>query len=66
MSWYVIHTKPRQEARSLVNLSSQGYEGCLPELGKQKLHRGALEIVHEPLLPGYLFIYLDSTQSGKS
>ncbi len=66
MDWYVIHTKPRQEARALMNLSSQGYECYLPELAKQTLHRGALEIVQEPLFPRYLFICLDSTQSGKS
>ncbi len=66
MDWYVIHTKPRQEARALVNLESQGYECYLPELGKQKLRRGSLEVVQEPLFPRYLFIRLDSTQSGKS
>jgi transcriptional antiterminator RfaH len=66
MDWYVIHTKPRQEARALVNLESQGYECYLPQLNKQKLHRGVLELVQEPLFPRYLFIRLDSTQSGKS
>jgi transcriptional antiterminator RfaH len=66
MDWYVIHTKPRQEARALVNLESQGYECYLPQLNKQKLHRGVLELAQEPLFPRYLFIRLDSTQSGKS
>ena len=66
IDWYVIHTKPRQEARALLNLESQGYECYLPQLTKQKLSRGVLDIAQEPLFPRYLFIRLDSTQSGKS
>jgi transcriptional antiterminator RfaH len=66
MDWYVIYTKPRQELRALVNLEAQGYTCYLPQLKKQKLLRGRLEIVKEPLFPRYLFICLDSSQSGKS
>ena len=66
MDWYVIHTKPRQEARALVNLELQGYECYLPQFMRQKLQRGVIGLVHEPLFPRYLFIQLDSTQSGKS
>ena len=66
MDWYVIYTKPRQELRALVNLEAQGYTCYLPQLKKQKLLRGRLEIVQEPLFPRYLFICLDSSQSGKS
>jgi transcriptional antiterminator RfaH len=66
MDWYVIHTKPRQESRALLNLESQGYECYLPELTKQRLQRGVIEVAQEPLFPRYLFIRLDSTQSGKS
>ena len=66
MDWYVIHTKPRQESRALVNLESQGYDCYLPTLTKQKLQRGVLAMAQEPLFPRYLFIRLDSTQSGKS
>jgi transcriptional antiterminator RfaH len=66
MNWYVIHTKPRQESRALQNLESQGYECYLPQLTKQRLHRGVIDLAQEPLFPRYLFIRLDSTQSGKS
>jgi transcriptional antiterminator RfaH len=66
MDWYVIHTKPRQEGRALINLESQGYECYLPQFTRQKLQRGVIELAQEPLFPRYLFIQLDSTQSGKS
>jgi transcriptional antiterminator RfaH len=66
MDWYVIHTKPRQEARALVNLESQGYECYLPQFTRQKLQRGVIELSQEPLFPRYLFIQLDSTHSSKS
>jgi transcriptional antiterminator RfaH len=66
MDWYVVHTKPRQESRALLNLESQGYECYLPQFTKQKLYAGAIELAQEPLFPRYLFIRLDSTQSGKS
>lgn len=66
MDWYVIHTKPRQEQRALKNLVSQGYICYLPEMRKQSVRRGVIQIETEPLFPRYLFIHLDSTNAGKS
>ena len=66
MYWYVIHTKPRQEQRALLNLEQQGYECYLPLLSVEKLHKGVLTVAVEPLFPRYLFIRLDVGQSGKS
>ncbi len=66
MHWYVIHTKPRQEQRALVNLAQQGYGCYLPLLATEKLRQGALKVVQEPLFARYLFISLDTSQSGKS
>lgn len=66
MHWYLIYTKPRQEQRALLNLEQQGYEGYLPLLASEKLQRGKLSVVEEPLFPRYLFIRLDTGQSGKS
>ncbi|MFZ4481035.1 MAG: transcription/translation regulatory transformer protein RfaH [Rhodoferax sp.] len=66
MHWYVIHTKPRQEQRALENLCSQGYICYLPLHATEKLRRGALQVVHEPLFARYLFIRLDTAQSGQS
>ncbi len=65
MHWYVVHTKPRQEARALLNLEQQGYECYLPLLAAEKLHQGVLTVVNEPLFPRYLFIRLDAEASGK-
>ena len=66
MHWYVIHTKPRQEQRALLNLEQQGYECYLPILPTEKLRQGALSLIEEPLFPRYLFIRLDVSQSGQS
>ena|ERR1035437_4919160 len=63
--WYVVHTKPRQELRAQLNLAQQGYPCYLPLLATEKLRRGALTLVHEPLFARYLFIRLDASQSGK-
>lgn len=64
MNWYLVHTKPRQEARALLNLEQQGYECFLPLLAAEKLHQGALTVVSEPLFPRYLFIHLDADAPG--
>jgi transcriptional antiterminator RfaH len=64
--WYAVHTKPRQEQRALTNLQQQGYSCFLPTLTVQKLRQGKLATLQEPLFSRYLFIELDSGQSGKS
>lgn len=66
MHWYVVHTKPRQEPRALLNLEQQGYACYLPTLAVEKIRQGTLVVEDEPLFPRYLFIQLDPTQSGKS
>lgn len=63
-SWYVVHTKPRQEARALENLQNQGYECFLPRVSVQKRVRQRVQILSEPLFSRYLFIRLD--QSSRS
>jgi transcriptional antiterminator RfaH len=66
MQWYVIHTKPRQEQRALENLERQGYRAWLPTIEMEKLRRGKLVRVVEPMFSRYLFIQLDKTQSNWS
>jgi transcriptional antiterminator RfaH len=66
MNWYVIHTKPRQEQRALLNLEQQGYECFLPLLATEKLQQGALTVVNEPLFPRYVFVRLDTGESARS
>ncbi|MEK0432387.1 MAG: RfaH, partial [Pseudomonadota bacterium] len=49
MHWYAIHSKPRQEERALDNLQRQGYEAWLPMLTVEKVLRGKLVQVTEPM-----------------
>ena len=66
LAWYVIHTKPRQEARALTNLMQQGYQCFLPMITLEKLSRGRVYLVEEPLFPRYLFICLDHGHHGQN
>jgi transcriptional antiterminator RfaH len=66
MQWYVIHTKPRQEQRAVENLERQGYRAWLPTIEMERLRRGKLVRVIEPMFNRYLFIQLDKTQSNWS
>jgi transcriptional antiterminator RfaH len=66
MHWYLVHTKPRQEACALQNLNQQGYDCYLPLLPSEKLLKGQVSKTTEPLFPRYLFIRLDTSHSAKS
>ena len=58
MSWYLVHTKPRQEQRASANLFNQGYVTWLPQLRVEKVRQRRLVVVDEPLFQRYLFIHL--------
>ena len=66
LSWYLVHTKPRQEEIALVNLQRQGYECYLPQLRIERIRRRKAEVATEPMFPRYLFIRLDNSDQGKS
>jgi transcriptional antiterminator RfaH len=66
MNWYLIRTKPRQEQIALQNLMRQGFFCYLPMLTREKLVKGKLDLIDEPLFPRYLFIQLDVGASAKS
>ncbi|NDC61023.1 MAG: transcription/translation regulatory transformer protein RfaH [Betaproteobacteria bacterium] len=66
MLWYAIHSKPKQEQRALENLQNQGFEAWLPMLSVEKLRRGRLTEVVEPMFSRYLFIRLDTEHSNWS
>ena len=66
LSWYLVHTKPRQEDVALANLQRQGYECYLPQMGIEQIRRRKAEVATEPMFPRYLFIRLDSNDQGKS
>jgi transcriptional antiterminator RfaH len=66
LSWYLVHTKPRQEEIALINLERQGYECYLPQMRIERIRRRKAEVATEPMFPRYLFIRLDSSDQGKS
>jgi transcriptional antiterminator RfaH len=66
MLWYAVHSKPKQEHRALENLQNQGFEAWLPMLSLEKLRRGRLAQVVEPMFSRYLFIRLDTEHSNWS
>ena len=58
-AWYLVQSKPRNEARALENLVRQGYETYLPLMEVERLQRGRLLKKMEPLFPRYLFLHLE-------
>ena len=59
-AWYVVQTKPRQELRAREHLERQGLCCVLPMLRVEKIRRGTLQWVDEPLFARYLFVELGS------
>ncbi len=66
MLWYAVHSRPKQEHRALENLQNQGYEAWLPMITLEKLRRGRLTEVVEPMFSRYLFIRLDTEHTNWS
>ncbi|MED5610865.1 transcription/translation regulatory transformer protein RfaH [Pseudomonas sp. JH-2] len=62
--WYLVQCKPRQAPRALEHLERQGYECLLPMHQIERLHKGQLQQLSEPLFPGYLFIHLDKVDDN--
>ncbi len=58
-AWYVVATKPRQEAVAQEHLIRQGYSTLLPTLHFKKRRRGKWQQVTEPTFPGYVFVGLE-------
>jgi len=59
-TWFVVHSKPRQELMAQGQLERQGYSAYLPRL----LRRGRWTDVVEPLFPRYLFVAVDVGQQS--
>ncbi|MEL7938653.1 transcription/translation regulatory transformer protein RfaH [Pseudomonas delhiensis] len=57
--WYLVQCKPRQAPRALEHLERQGYQCVLYTHQIERLQKGKLQQLTEPLFPGYLFIQLD-------
>lgn len=63
MHWYVVHTKSCQESRAAENLQQQGFRVFLPMLQTERMQRGKLRLVNEPLFKRYLFVKFDAEHS---
>lgn len=57
LSWYVVHTHPKQEERTCSNLQAWGLETLNPKLlvNKCNQYTDKLTRVVKPLFPGYIF-----------
>jgi transcriptional antiterminator RfaH len=60
--WYVVHTRPLDEERALVNLRRQGYEAYLPTYRSRRTLGRRVSLVQRPLFPRYLFVTLDMSR----
>jgi len=63
-SWYVIHTKPRNESVAEEHLRRQAFETYLPRLKQERKRGGKWVDVIEPLFPRYLFVRLDPARQS--
>ena len=61
--WYLIQTKPRQEARAQEHLQRQAFE-CYRPVKHGEKKRGARGPSEEELFPGYLFIRMDQASDN--
>ena len=57
LSWYVVHTHPKQEERTSSNLATLHLETLSPKLRVKKYNQfsGQLSRVVKPLFPNYIF-----------
>ena len=66
MAWFLVRSKPRQEAVALTHLVRQGYESYLPLFATEKLVRRKPTVMQEPMFARYLFVRLDTSGNGQS
>ena len=59
LSWAVIYTKPRQEARAKENLEGLGLDVSSPLRPIEKARGGVISVDFEPLFPRYLFVRIE-------
>jgi transcriptional antiterminator RfaH len=64
--WYAVYSKPREERKALEHLSRQGFETFLPLINLEKVVRGRLKVVTEPMFSRYLFVKVESQNQNFS
>lgn len=55
-NWFVVRTKPHQEARALQQLSNQGIEVFWPRITSTRRVSARSFSSLQPLFPGYMFV----------
>lgn len=65
-AWYLVHTKPRQEALALEHLQRQGYTAYLPLIWVEKVRRNKAVTLQQATFARYLFIHLETGLQSKS
>lgn len=57
LSWYVVHTHPKQEDRTSSNLRTWGIETISPKLQVEKYNEFSGKVSHltKPMFPNYIF-----------
>ncbi len=63
-SWYVVFSKPRQEAIAARNLENQGYETWLPMLSRWQCSKGVWAQTDCVMFPRYLFVRAGRPEQG--
>jgi transcriptional antiterminator RfaH len=63
-SWYLVHTKSRQEDTAITNLERQNYRCYMPMIHLEKIRRGKSVVVEEPMFPSYVFVQLENSDKG--
>lgn len=62
--WYLIQTKPRQEARAQEHLQRQCFETYRPVKCAVTRRQGGIALREEDLFPGYLFIHMNQANDN--
>ena len=66
MSWFVIHTKPNEEKKALVNLTNQEFTCYMPMYSKEIITKNKIKITPTPLFSRYLFIEVNDESVQKN
>jgi len=61
-SWWVLHTKPRQEKSLARRLTAGRVPFYLPTVARRNRIRNRVFCAHVPLFPGYLFLLADAAE----
>jgi len=64
--WLLVYTKPKKEFESRQHLLNQGVKVYFPEIKVEKINRGKVKVIEEPLFPRYLFVQIPDNVSWTS